>query len=48
VVTFILLKLIGLVLPLRASSSDETVGLDLTQHGEVAYLHSDGAGSHEG
>jgi len=37
--TFILLKLIGLVLPLRATSSDETVGLDVTHHGEEAYLH---------
>jgi Amt family ammonium transporter len=40
--TFILLKLIGLVVPLRATSADESSGLDITQHGEVAYLHSDG------
>jgi Amt family ammonium transporter len=46
--TFILLKIIGLVIPLRATAADETVGLDLTQHGEVAYLHAEGAGSHEG
>jgi Amt family ammonium transporter len=39
--TFILLKLIGLVVPLRATSSDESSGLDITQHGEVAYLHAD-------
>jgi len=37
-VSFILLKLIGLVLPLRASDTDESEGLDITQHGEEAYL----------
>ena len=42
VVTFILLKLIGLVIPLRASDSDESSGLDITQHGEEAYLHVGG------
>ena len=36
--SFILLKLIGLVMPLRASVGDETEGLDITQHGEEAYL----------
>jgi ammonium transporter, Amt family len=45
IVTFILLKLIGLVMPLRASSEDETAGLDITLHGEEAYLHSDGGSS---
>jgi Amt family ammonium transporter len=39
VVSFILLKLIGLVLPLRADSTDETAGLDVNQHGEEAYIH---------
>jgi Amt family ammonium transporter len=43
VVSFILLKLIGLVIPLRASVSDESTGLDITQHGEEAYLHTGGA-----
>jgi Amt family ammonium transporter len=42
-VSFILLKLISLVLPLRAGSADETSGLDISQHGEEAYLHSDGS-----
>jgi Amt family ammonium transporter len=41
--SFILLKLIGLVMPLRAASSDEAEGLDLTQHGEEAYSHSEGS-----
>ncbi len=41
VVTFILLKVINLVIPIRAEASDESTGLDLTQHGEEAYLHAD-------
>ena len=45
VASFILLKLIGLVIPLRASESDETTGLDITQHGEEAYLHVGGTSS---
>jgi len=44
VVSFVLLKLIALVLPLRATTSDEAVGLDIAAHGEEAYLHSDGGG----
>ena len=43
VVSFILLKIIGLIMPLRASINDEGTGLDITQHGEEAYLHSEGA-----
>lgn len=37
VVTFILLKVINLVTPLRVSKDDEETGLDLSQHGEVGY-----------
>ena len=44
VVSFILLKLISLVLPLRATEADEGQGLDISAHGEEAYLHSDGGG----
>jgi ammonium transporter, Amt family len=44
VVSFVLLKLIALVLPLRATASDEATGLDISAHGEEAYLHSDGGG----
>ena len=44
VVSFILLKLISLVLPLRATEADEAQGLDISAHGEEAYLHSDGGG----
>ena len=39
-----LLKLISLVLPLRATESDEATGLDISAHGEEAYMHSDGGG----
>ena len=43
VMSFILLKLISLVVPLRATTADETSGLDISLHGEEAYLHSDGS-----
>ena len=42
VATAVLLKLIGLVTPLRASQEEEALGMDLSQHGEEAYIHSDG------
>ena len=42
--SFVLLKLISLVMPLRASASDEIEGLDITQHGEDAYLNVGGGG----
>ena len=41
-VSFILLKVINLVMPIRAEAGDESAGLDLTQHGEEAYLHAEG------
>ena len=40
--SFLLLKLIGLVLPLRCAVEDESSGLDISFHGEDAYPHSDG------
>ena len=43
--SFILLRLIGLVLPLRASGAEESDGLDITQHGEDAYPAAGGAES---
>jgi Amt family ammonium transporter len=43
VMTFILLKVIGLIVPLRVTENEEGEGLDITQHGEEAYLHSEGA-----
>jgi Amt family ammonium transporter len=44
-VSFILLKVIGSVIPLRASADDQTLGLDLSQHGEEAYIQSAGGES---
>jgi Amt family ammonium transporter len=43
VMSFILLKIIGAVLPLRPSAEDETAGLDITMHGEEAYVHAEGS-----
>jgi Amt family ammonium transporter len=43
VVTFVVLKLIALVVPLRAASRDEGVGMDITSHGEEAYAEREGA-----
>jgi ammonium transporter, Amt family len=40
--SFVLLKLISLVIPLRADHTEETTGLDLTLHGEEAYTHDAG------
>jgi ammonium transporter, Amt family len=43
VATFVLLKLIGLVIPLRATEAEEVEGLDINTHGEEAYLHIGGS-----
>jgi len=42
-VTFVLLKLIALIAPLRAQAHEEGIGLDVTQHGEEAYSRGEGA-----
>jgi Amt family ammonium transporter len=42
--TFVLLKVVALVFPLRASEADEQVGIDLVAHGEEAYVHASGGG----
>jgi Amt family ammonium transporter len=41
--TFLLLKLIGLVMPLRATEREEAIGMDIVQHGEEAYATGEGA-----
>jgi ammonium transporter, Amt family len=41
--TFVLLKLIALVTPLRASEHEEALGMDVVQHGEEAYATGEGA-----
>jgi Amt family ammonium transporter len=43
IATFALLKLIALVVPLRAVARAEGVGMDITQHGEEAYSDGEGA-----
>jgi Amt family ammonium transporter len=41
--SFVLLKLIGLVIPLRAATSEEVEGLDISAHGEEAYMQIGGS-----
>ena len=41
VMTLVLLKVIGAVMPLRVDAADQATGLDLTQHGEEAYVHGE-------
>ncbi len=52
VVTFVILKVVDLVIGLRVPAEDEEIGLDLSQHGERGYIMgvSDlmGGYSHEG
>ena len=42
VVSFVLIKIIGLVIPLKVTDAAETEGLDISQHGETAYIHGEG------
>jgi Amt family ammonium transporter len=41
--TFLLLKLIGALMPLRATEREEALGMDVTYHGEEAYASGEGA-----
>jgi Amt family ammonium transporter len=43
VASYLLLKLINLVLPLKAATKEEGLGLDVSQHGEEAYADDEGA-----
>jgi Amt family ammonium transporter len=43
VMTFLLLKLVGAVMPLRATDKEEAGGMDVSQHGEEAYVTGEGA-----
>ena len=43
VMTFVLLKVIGAVMPLRGPDSDESLGMDSIYHGEEAYPSGEGA-----
>jgi Amt family ammonium transporter len=41
--TFAILKVLGLVMPLRVSEREEAVGMDIVEHGEEAYATGEGA-----
>jgi ammonium transporter, Amt family len=43
VATFVILKVLGLFMPLRVSEREEALGLDVVQHGEDAYATGEGA-----
>jgi Amt family ammonium transporter len=43
VATWVLLRLIGLVMPLRATDHEEALGMDGVYHGEEAYVSGEGA-----
>jgi Amt family ammonium transporter len=38
--TFVILKVLNAFMPLRVSEEEEAMGLDLSQHAEVAYMHT--------
>ncbi len=42
-VTFVLLRAIALVMPLRATEREEALGMDIVHHGEEAYATGEGA-----
>jgi Amt family ammonium transporter len=44
-VSYVLLKIIGAVVPLRAEADEESIGMDLSQHGEEAYVHAGSSGA---
>jgi ammonium transporter, Amt family len=43
VVTYILLRVIGALMPLRSSEREEALGMDVIHHGEEAYVTGEGA-----
>jgi Amt family ammonium transporter len=43
VMTFALLKLVNVILPLRASDHHQALGMDVIEHGEEAYASGEGA-----
>jgi Amt family ammonium transporter len=45
IMSFILLKGIALFMPLRAGADSESVGMDVTEHGEEAYVQGGGSQS---
>ena len=43
VVTYVLLRVLGSLMPLRATEHEESIGMDVVQHGEEAYVTGEGA-----
>ncbi len=43
VATFLILRVLGLVMPLRVTEREESLGLDVVEHGEEAYASGEGA-----
>ena len=43
VASFILLKIVGTIFSLSVNEEDEMSGLDISQHGEEAYVHGEGS-----
>jgi Amt family ammonium transporter len=41
--TYVILKAVGAIIPLRATLEDETIGMDLSHHGEEAYIQAGGS-----
>jgi Amt family ammonium transporter len=41
--TFVILKALAVVMPLRITGRNEKLGMDVSDHGEEAYTHGDGA-----
>ena len=41
--TYVLLKLVGALMPLRGSATEEAIGMDIIHHGEEAYATGEGA-----
>ena len=41
--TYVLLRVLGALMPLRGSDRDEAVGMDIVHHGEEAYITGEGA-----
>ncbi len=41
--TFVILRVVGLLMPLRVTEREEALGLDIAQHGEQAYATGEGA-----
>ena len=41
--TYVLLRVLGALMPLRGSDRDEAVGMDIFHHGEEAYITGEGA-----